>query len=117
LHGKANEAGEVGSIGLSFIFSTKTSEPYLRGGEAGGGEIDGGVLAGVKTILHDANEAVGEPLLLLKRALAAHVAVEREVSDRGVFGYTFTDVLQVEFGGVKRGLRGAEIVSLRVAEN
>jgi len=34
-------------------------------------------------------------LLLLKRGLAAHVAVEREVGDCGVFGYALTDVLEV----------------------
>jgi len=49
-------------------------------------------------------------LLLLKRGLAAHVAVEREVGDCGVFGYALTDVLEVVASRIERGLSGAEVV-------
>ena len=61
------------------------------------------LLADVDTVLHDADEVIGEPLLLLKRSLTPHVTVECQVGDRGVFGYALTNVLQVEFGGVNLG--------------
>jgi hypothetical protein len=46
-----------------------------------------------------------------------HVTIEREVGDGSVLGYTFTNVFEVVTTGIERGLSGAEVVVLRVAED
>src|SRR5258708_4906020 len=117
LRGKTDEAGQVGPVGVSFILSPKPGKAHLRGSETRGGEIDRGILAGVETVLNDVDEAVSEALLLLERCLPLHVAIECEVGDGSILGYAFTNVFEVEVGGIERSPGGAKIVALRVAED
>ena len=56
-------------------------------------------------------------MLLLERGLALQVTIEREVGDGSVLGYTCTNVFEVEASRIERGLSGAEVVVLRVAED
>ena len=114
---KTDEAREMSLVSDGFVFGAKPGETDLRGGEAGGCEVDWGVLAGVETLLNDGDEAVCEALLLLESGLTLRVAVDREVGDGGVFGYALADVFEAEFGCIERGLGGAEVVALRVAED
>ena len=95
---KTYETCKMGLVGDGLIFGTESRQTDLCGGEAGSGEIDRGVLAGVETVLNDANEAVGETLLLLESGLALQVAIEREIGDSGVLSYAFSNVLEVEVG-------------------
>ena len=94
LRGKADEAGEMGLVGGGVVFCAEARETNLGGGETAGGEIDGCVLADVETVLNDADEALGEALLLLQRGLTLHVAIEGEVGDGGVLSYAFANVLE-----------------------
>ena len=55
----------------SLVFGAEAGELDLRGGEAGAGEIDGGVLAGVEALLDDADETVGVALLIVGARLRA----------------------------------------------
>src|SRR3981189_762709 len=107
----------MGLVGGGLVFRAKSVQADLRGVEAAGCEIDGRILAGVEALLNDADEAIGEALLLLERGLALHVAIEREVGDGGVLGYTFTNVLEVEASCIERGLSCSEVVALGVAEH
>ena len=70
----------------------------LCGGKAGGGQVDGCVLAGGEPILDDGDEMVCEALLLLEDGLALEVAVESEIGDGGIFGDGLTNVFQREGG-------------------
>src|SRR5260370_29955946 len=107
----------MGLVGGGLGFGGEAGKADLRGGEAAGCEIDGRILANVEALLNDADEAIGEALLLLERGLALHVAIERKVGDGGVFGYTFTNVLEVEASRLQRSLSGSEVGALRVAED
>src|SRR5271154_4045410 len=100
-----------------FVFCAEAGQTNLRGGKAGGGEIDGGVFAGVEPLLNDADEAICEALLLLERGLTLHIAIEGEIGDGGVLGYAFTNVLEGEFGCIEGCGGRTEIIALGVAED
>ena len=117
LRRKTDEAREMGLVGGGLVFGAEAGQANLRGGETAGGEIDGSVLASVEALLNDADETIGEALLLLKCGLALQVTIECEVGDGSVLCYSSADVLEVEAGGIEGGLRGAEVVVLRVAED
>ena len=114
--GETGEAGEVLLAGVEIFFELEALEFELRAGAAGASELDGGVLAGVETVLHDLGEACGVALLGGHDGEAFDVVVERDVGDDGVLGDLLAGFDEGEIGGVEAGVGGAEIVLLRVVE-
>lgn len=117
MRGEAQKTGEMGLVCDGFIVHSQPGEVDLRSGKAGGGQVDRGVLAGGETVLDDGDEMVCKALLLLEDGLPLEVAIESEIGDSGIFGDGLTNVFQRERGCFERGLRGADVVALRVAED
>ena len=103
--------GEVRLICNGFVVGPQPGKPYLSRGQPRGCEADGGILPGVKAVLHDGNEPGCIAVLIGECELAVLVAVKGKEGDRRVFGDGLTSILECKITGDERRTCGAHYLA------
>ena len=99
------------------VLRVEVREANLRSGELGLREIHLAVDASVEAVGDDGDELLGARKLFVERLLAGEVAVECEVGDDGVLFNGGSGVVEVEYSGLQAEARGANVITLRPAED
>src|SRR6185437_1116923 len=114
---KADEVRKMELVRRGLVLRVEVRKTNLCSGEPGLREIHLAVDASVEAVGDDGDKLLGACKLFVERLLACQVAVKCEVGDDGVLFNGGPGVVKTEYSGLQAEARGANVITLRPAED